>query len=248
MDTRHRTCTVLIGLFIVIWRPPRTTHSISSAASDGYKRQGPFLIQKYQKGDTIGVAEMTVLTRIVDDWRLRLASVSEFMQQLNQVIARQANIEENCTGRFWEGPLRSQPLLTEAALLTAIAYSDLNPIRAKMADTLEQSEHTSIKKRIKPSFNLARALDNNPDVNQLYIERFSVKPLASLEGNLKYTNQTGVLFSHVDYLTLVDTTGRIQRQDKRGFISDTFLPILQRLAIDADKWIETTQNFGMIFL
>jgi hypothetical protein len=57
-----------------------------------------------------------------------------------------------------------------------------------------------------------------------------------------------MLFSHGDYLTLVDTTGRIQRQDKRGFISDTFLPILQRLAIDADKWIETTQNFEMIFL
>ena len=190
---------------------------------------------------------MKVLTRIVDDWRVRLASISEFMQQLNQVIARQANIEENCTGRFWEGRFKSQPLLTEAALLTAMAYTDLNPIRAKMADTLEQSEHTRIKERIKPSFNLARALDNNPDFNQRYIERFSVKPLASLEGNVKYTNQTGVLFSHADYLTLVDTTGRIQRQDKRGFISDTFLPILQRLAIDADEWIENTQNFEMIF-
>ena len=64
---------------------------------------------------------------------------------------------------------------------------------------------------------------------------------------MKYTNQTGVLFSHADYLTLVDTTGRIQRQGKRGFISDTVLPILQRLAIDADEWIENTQNFGMTF-
>jgi REP element-mobilizing transposase RayT len=209
--------------------------------------KGPFLIQKYQKGDTIGVAEMAVLTRIVDDWRLRLASISEFMQQLNQVIARQANIEESCTGRFWEGRFKSQPLLTEAALLTVMAYTDLNPIRAKMADTPEQSKHTSVKERIKPSFNLARALDNNPDVNRLYIERFSVKPLASLEGNVKNSNQTGVLFSHADYLTLVDTTGRIQRQGKHGFISDTFLPILQRLAIDANEWIENTQNFEMIF-
>jgi hypothetical protein len=48
---------------------------------------------------------------------------------------------------------------------------------------------------------LARALDNNPDVNQRYIERFSIKPLASLEGNVKNSNQTGVLFSHADYLT-----------------------------------------------
>jgi hypothetical protein len=94
---------------------------------------------------------------------------------------------------------------------------------------------------------LARALDNNHDFNQRYIERFSVKPLAPLEGNVKYINQTGVLFSHADNLTLVDTTGRIQRQGKRGFISDKFLPILQRFAIDADEWIENTQNFEMIF-
>jgi hypothetical protein len=59
------------------------------------------------------VAEMNVLTRIVDDRRVHLASVSEFMQPLNQVIARQANIEEHCTGRFWEGRFKSQPLLIE---------------------------------------------------------------------------------------------------------------------------------------
>jgi REP element-mobilizing transposase RayT len=209
--------------------------------------KGPFLIQKYQKGETIGEAEMKVLTHIVNDWRIRLASVSEFMQQLNQVIARQANIEESCTGRFWEGRFKSQPLLTEEALLTAMAYSDLNPIRAKMADTPEQSKHTSIKERIKPSFSLARALENNPDFNHSYIQLFSVKPLAPLEGNIKQGNHNGVLFSHNDYLTLVDTTGRIQRQDKRGFIPSTFLPILQRLSIDADEWIENTQKFEMLF-
>ncbi|MFT5421239.1 MAG: hypothetical protein ACI9D5_001994 [Candidatus Endobugula sp.] len=56
-----------------------------------------------------------------------------------------------------------------------------------------------------------------------------------------------MLFSHNDYLSLVDTTGRIQRQDKRGYIPDTFLPILQRLNIDADEWIENKQKFETIF-
>ncbi|MFT4845531.1 MAG: hypothetical protein ACI97H_001100 [Marinobacter psychrophilus] len=46
-----------------------------------------------------------------------------------------------------------------------------------MADTPEQSQHTSIKERIKPSFNLARTLDNNPDVERLSIERCSVTPI-----------------------------------------------------------------------
>jgi hypothetical protein len=46
---------------------------------------------------------------------------------------------------------------------------------------------------------------------------------------------------------LVDTTGCIQRQDKRGFIPETLLPILQHLAIDADEWIVNTQKFEELF-
>jgi hypothetical protein len=82
--------------------------------------KGPFLVRKYQEGELIEQTEMAVLIKLVADWRKRLSSISEFMQQLNQVISRQANIEEKCTGRFWEGRYKSQPLLTEEALLTAI--------------------------------------------------------------------------------------------------------------------------------
>ncbi len=116
-----------------------------------------------------------------------------------------------------------------------------------MTDTPEQSKHTSIKERIKPSFNLARALEQNPDFNPQYVQRFAVKPLVMLEGNVKQQNQNGLLLDYKDYLTLVDTTGRIQRQDKRGFIPDTIFPILKRLAIDADEWIINTQKFEELF-
>jgi REP element-mobilizing transposase RayT len=209
--------------------------------------KGPFLIQKYQKGDVIGKAEMIVLIKIVEEWRTRLASISEFMQQLNQVIARQANIEDNCTGRFWEGRYKSQPLLTEEALLTAMAYVDLNPIRATMAKTPEGSKHTSIKERIKPTFSIEKALLTNPDFNPHYLQRFAIKALLPFEGNIKQDNQEGVLFSHNDYLTLIDTTGRIQRSDKRGTIPNNVLPILKRLGIDADEWIENTQQFEALY-
>ena len=205
--------------------------------------KGPLIIQHYLKGKLSHPAELELVKEIADTWRERLGDLSWFMKLLNEPIARQANKEDNCTGHFWESRFRSDALLTEEALLTCMAYVDLNPIRAAMAQTPEDCDYTSIQERIKPAFNLNQALQNNTDVSTFHFARFSLKPLATFDGNIKSQQQNGIPFAFKDYLLLVDTTGRIQRNDKRGFIPATLEPILQRLNIQIDDWINNSQNF-----
>ncbi|MBQ0721734.1 MAG: transposase, partial [Gammaproteobacteria bacterium] len=170
--------------------------------------KGNLLSQRYCRGETLLRAEQTVLTTVVETWRQRLQDVSWFMRLINEGIARQANREDQCTGRFWEGRFKSQALLDEQALLACMAYVDLNPLRAKMAKTPEHSHHTSVKKRI------AKA----QSAHQLNHPQQQEKGLMCFAGNPRQAMPEGIPCRLSDYLELIDWTGRIVRDDKRGAI------------------------------
>ena len=123
-----------------------------------------------------------------------------------------------------------------------MAYVDLNPVRAGMADTPETSSHTSVRERLKPEFDLQQAIDDQTECGDLLDFRTPLKPLLHFENRLVNESQTGILFNFKEYLALVDWTGRIIRSDKRGHIDKSLPPILARLQITADQWrINTTQ-------
>ena len=80
--------------------------------------------------------------------RKRLSDISWFMRALSEPIARMANRQDDCTGRFWEGRFKCQRIVDEAGLLACSLYVDLNPIRAAMAESPERSVHTGVYDRI----------------------------------------------------------------------------------------------------
>jgi REP element-mobilizing transposase RayT len=205
--------------------------------------KGAPIVQRHMAGEELSKTEREAVSDRIECYQKRLQSLSWFMKCLNEPIARQANKEDNCTGHFWESRFKSQALLTEQAVLSAMAYVDLNPVRACMADTPEASEYTSINERINPTFDLAEALKQQTTLQSFRQFNLPLKPLLNFEGGLKNTEQSGIIFGLADYIDLVDWTGRAIRDDKRGAIGEQLPPILERLNIDIDAWLLQTQHF-----
>ena len=57
----------------------------------------------------------------------------------------------------------------------------------------------------------------------------------------------GLPFRLADYLELVDWTGRVLRENKKGAIPADLPPILERLQIDPRYWLYMAQNFESRF-
>jgi REP element-mobilizing transposase RayT len=198
--------------------------------------QPPPLIQRYREPDVLA-SEREAAQKIIETWRERLFDISWFMRHLNEHLARRANAEDQCTGRFWEGRFKSQALLDEAGLLTAMAYVDLNPIRAGIVNTPEQSEFTSIYQRIRGVHPLPSQASTNNE-SSVRLRRFADEA---------QTRNKSIPYTLLDYLQLVDWSGRAIRKDKHGHIGASIPPILSRLSIDPEVWQLAMARKGTVF-
>jgi len=156
-------------------------------------------------------------------YRERLGSLSWLMRRINEPLAKTANAEDLCKGHFWESRFSSQALLDEGAALTCMAYVDLNPIRANIAKTLAESEHTSIRRRIKA---LAE--------NEL---KGTLKAIAG-----KVKNRTMVL-PLKDYIELVEWTGQAIVYPNKAKLPNNLFATFEHLNIQPKNWLGQVQAY-----
>ncbi|MBL4671624.1 MAG: hypothetical protein JKX81_05150 [Arenicella sp.] len=190
---------------------------------------GNLVSQRFLLGELLSDIQMKLLSKDIETWRARLCDISWYMRIVNEAVARKANEEDHCTGRFWEGRFKSQALLDDRALLACMAYVDLNPVRTSVSDSPEASDHACVKQRID-------ALEKNQPEK---------KTIESFVGS--QAEKTGIPFRLTEYLELVDWTGRILRDDKRDAINDALPPILERLAFNEEAWKILTTKFEQQF-
>ena len=197
--------------------------------------RGHPLIDRYVKNTIDDSASLEQVATIIQVWRLRLFDISWFMRHLNESIARAANKEDNCKGRYWEGRYYSQALLDEQALLSCMVYVDLNPIRAGVTQDLITSDFTSIQARIN-SFKQQDILKNSdikkPPKQPSLLMRFG-----------RSTMSKNIPFTLYDYLELADWSARAIVPKKLGSIRKSTPKLLDSLGIEQSNWIDIANHF-----
>ena len=197
-------------------------------------------------------------TKGLKEKRVRLSSISWFMRFLSERVAKEANKQDSCTGRFWEGRFKAQVLLDDAALLACLQYVDLNPVRANIASSAESSDFTSAQDRIvdlkaAEEVSTAEAQDNRIEHGQRagWLAPIPLEPkrqAVRAKKTVRRASNKGCLQMGLgDYLQLLDWTGRQIRSDKRGAMPAHLEPLFERLGISTELWVDCVVNFRKWF-
>ena len=206
---------------------------------------GKTKLKRYLNNSTDNIEEVESYKALIAQWRERLCSISWFMSALNREIACRANKEDNCKGHFWEARFVSKALVGDMAILSAMAYVELNPVRAGIAKDLNTSLYTSIKERI-DALIAAKDEEDNGGAEDKHTKFTLFQPAGLMPFGHK-NSKDQMCYDLIDFINLVDWTGREIRGDKKGFIDNSLPTLVSQLNITKKRWMDLTQHFERIF-
>lgn len=210
-------------------------------------------LELQRSGEAIPDYLQSHAAEMAEVYRHRLYDLSWFMRILNESIARMANKEEGVKGRFWEGRFKSQAILDEAALMTVMAYVDLNPVRAKLCDEVVSSDHTSIQARLlgrydKEEIPDVQEADNVEDSAEVvaenaFLHRLQSLPISALlPFDASGHHKNAIPFALPQYVEFVDYMSRAVHPNKRGFIGDDKPSIMRSLGLSDEVIMAFTEG------
>jgi len=203
-------------------------------------------------------------TEKIKELRFRLSNISWFMLMLNEPIARAANGEDDVSGHFFGERFGSVHLEDIEQLLLCSLYVDLNPVRAGLAKTPEDSKYTGACDRIQDRQeqvaleNAAKERGAPPEFNlkELLTRKHAGWMVPLWEGGDGYdgvaagrrASNKGYLPMQLDkYIQLLDEVGREFVPGKSGAIPEELPPILERLGLDRARWGEAVMKAAKRF-
>ena len=185
--------------------------------------------KRYCENLSLSKEEQLAFQKQLKHWRSLLTDLSRFMAEVNQFIARKANIEADRKGRFWEARFHSQAILDTAALLRTLVYVDLNPIRAKQSTSVLQSKHTSI---------LRRLSTDNHGLMPFKKKVAAASPLTSADFSADW-NSTVLPISSADYQRLLDWTARYVKTAEMPATDGATEPLVLVLGYSGCQWMRS---------
>ena len=145
-------------------------------------------------------------------------AMSLMMQSVGRTYVRYFNNRHKRSGTLWEGRYKSSLLDSEAYLLTCMAYIDLNPVRAGVAESADAFNWSSYKHLIGQKIDklvtphaLYWGLGNTPFAREAaYAELVASGLSESIQKDLTESALKGRVVGRPDFLKLLEKTTRRQ--------------------------------------
>lgn len=197
------------------------------------------------------VADLVDDKKRIKKLRGRLTSVSWFMGILLENIARRANAEDECTGRFWETRYKCRECTDKSSILLCGIYVDLNPIRAGEADAPENARYTSVFQRL-----MAESQpQESPQRADGWMAELTLRPECKAEWEMAYRSHSGRRASDLgvlpitlaDYVKLLKWTAALLKSGERTKIPKDLGAILEHMEVNPDKWVDTVEDYEQTF-